>query len=105
MTPNFSKRLSHLFVEDSPRLLAEIRAAIPRGDAETVRNSAHTLKGSVGNFAAEAAFQAAFKLEAMGRNQDLTGAQEAMLELEREIELVVGELVSLTQEIEQCEYS
>ncbi len=99
------KEIAHLFVEDSPRLLAEIRAAIPRGDAETVRNSAHTLKGSVGNFAAEAASQAAFKLEAMGRNQDLTGAQEAMLELEREIELVVGELVSLTQEIEQCEYS
>jgi hypothetical protein len=31
----------------------------------------------------------------------LSSAQEALLDLEREIELVVGELVSLDREIEQ----
>ena len=95
------KEVVDLFISDYPRLLKDIREAIPQGDAETLHGAAHALKGSLGTFAPEAASQAAFKLESMGRNQDFSGAREALMELEREVELVVEELLSLEHEVEQ----
>ncbi|MBI5572497.1 MAG: Hpt domain-containing protein [Desulfomonile tiedjei] len=93
------KEVVGLFIDDCPRLLSEIREAFLDGDAARVEKVAHALKGSVGNFAAEAAVQAAFKLESMGRSRDLTGASEALMQLEREIDWVKEELVTLDQEV------
>ena len=59
--------LVEIFVSDSPSTLKEIRTAIEQRDAELLRISAHSLKGAIGNFAAEKAFQAAMKLESIGR--------------------------------------
>src|SRR4051812_17025255 len=44
------KELAELFLEEYPRLLAEIRAGYEHGDAKQVESSAHGLKGSVANF-------------------------------------------------------
>ncbi len=90
-----------LFIEDYPRLLSQIREAIAQGNAKTLHKAAHALKGSVSIFAAEAASRAAFRLESMGSIGDLSRAREALLDLEGEIDLVVRELVSLAQEVEQ----
>ena len=81
-----------LFTDDCPRLLDEIREAVRLGDAETLARTAHTLKGSVGNFAAEDAFQAALRLEKIGRGNEMTSVREALEELEREIQSVLNEL-------------
>jgi HPt (histidine-containing phosphotransfer) domain-containing protein len=76
------RKLADLFLVDRPRVLGEIRDAIARGDAPRLRIAAHTLKGAVGNLGACAAFEAALKLEMMGRAGDLCSAAGALAALE-----------------------
>jgi PAS domain S-box-containing protein len=71
-----------LFLDDSPKLLAEIREAIARGDSLRLERAAHRLKGSAGSFCAQAVYQVALRLEEMGREKDLHHAVEACTELE-----------------------
>ena len=89
-----------LFLEDYPKLVAEIREAFQMGDSERLAKATHTLKGSVSNFAAEAAVQAALKVENIARSGDLTDATQAIVHLEREIERVSDELGTLGKEIQ-----
>ena len=80
------KNLAQTFCQESADLLSEIRAAITSADAPKLRRAAHTLKGSLGCFGAKLAVEVAMRLETMGRNNDLTGAKEACVVLEKEIE-------------------
>ncbi len=91
----FLRELVEMFIEDYPRLLSEIREAVTRGDSKALESTAHTLKGSVGNFDAKAVFKAALKLENMGRNEDLSHAEEAYAALEKEFERLKPALESL----------
>ncbi len=86
-----------LFEEECPQLLDAIRRAIAEKDSDALQHSAHTLKGSVGNFAARAAFDAAFKLEQMGKERRWEGAEQALADLEREIERLLPALKELAQ--------
>ncbi len=87
--------LIDLFSSDCPRLMSEIHDAIERNDKQALEYVAHTLKGSVGNFSATNAFEAAFRLEKMGREGDTTHAQEAYAVLEREIKRLEPALAAL----------
>jgi len=71
-----------LFLEEYPTLMAEIRAAEESGNAHRLERAAHSLKGSVANFGADCAVQAALELEKIGRSGDLAGAKAALAELE-----------------------
>jgi CheY-like chemotaxis protein/HPt (histidine-containing phosphotransfer) domain-containing protein len=95
------RELAGLFVGDCPRMLSDIQDAVRDGNADALQKAAHALKGSVSNFAAEAAVQVAFRLEMMGRNQDLTDATQALKELEREIGRVREGLSAMAQESEE----
>jgi PAS domain S-box-containing protein len=86
-----------LFLADCPQRLAEIKEAIRRGDAGALRRAAHTLKGSVGNFAAQKAFAASQRLENMGRDGELGSAGEACVTLESELKILSDELRRLTR--------
>jgi PAS domain S-box-containing protein len=81
--------LLDLFLADLPPMLAEIRKAVDSSDADAIRRAAHTLKGSVANFAAPRPVEAARRLEAMGAGRDLKEARPAFLELEQALELFV----------------
>jgi HPt (histidine-containing phosphotransfer) domain-containing protein len=87
--------LAQLFIEDYAELLNQVRTAVENHDSEALTHTAHTFKGSVGNFGAKAAFEAALKLEMMGRNDDLEGAKAAFKDLEKEVERVLPVLASL----------
>jgi HPt (histidine-containing phosphotransfer) domain-containing protein len=91
------EEVAQLFLDTSPHLLAGIRQAVAARDAPALERSAHTLKGSVGNFGAEAAFQAALRLERIGRSRDLSGAEEALQALEGEMERLRPVLARLGQ--------
>jgi len=95
----FLQEIAGLFLEDCPKLLAQIRTAVSGGDARTLENAAHTLKGSVANFGAEAARDAAFRLEALGRSGDMKPAPDAYSVLEQEIQRFTQELGRLSQEL------
>jgi signal transduction histidine kinase/ligand-binding sensor domain-containing protein/DNA-binding response OmpR family regulator len=81
------KELAGLFCETSPPLMAEIRRAIDAQDANALRNAAHTLKGSIANFSARRAADAAAELEAVGAQKTWERAAELWSVLERELAL------------------
>jgi HPt (histidine-containing phosphotransfer) domain-containing protein len=85
-----------LFLDDCPRRLDELRAAVLRGDRAAVEQVAHSIKGSVANFAAATAVTAAQRLEMIGRDGDMTTAGAACSALEQEVNRLSAALVHLT---------
>jgi HPt (histidine-containing phosphotransfer) domain-containing protein len=89
------REIAVLFIEDCPRAFARIQEAIARGDAAKLENAAHELKGSVANFGAREAVEAAFRLEQMGRTNELSEAEGKLRELESALSVVCLELATL----------
>jgi two-component system sensor histidine kinase/response regulator len=79
------RELCEIFLEESPKLLLNLRKAIEEGDASSVMRSAHSLKGEVGYLGAAGASQAAQQLEDMGAVNKLAAAPKTLTLLEREI--------------------
>ena len=79
------KEITDLFLENLPDSIAHIREAITNSDANALDKAAHSLKGSVGNFGTKRAFEAAYKLELMGKESKLAKADAALLRLEKEL--------------------
>ncbi len=78
-----------LFRSNYPSLIGALRNAVSGGDPSAVERAAHTVKGSVSNFGARAVTAAALRLEIMGRERNLAGAQEALSRLEAEVECLL----------------
>jgi PAS domain S-box-containing protein len=79
------RQLIDLFEEESPKLLSKMREAIERQDPEMLQLAAHTMKGMIGNFAADRAVEEALNLENSIKNMNLGEAQDKLLILEKEI--------------------
>jgi CheY-like chemotaxis protein len=62
------------FLEEAPRLLAELNQAVAGGDAAAVRRVAHSLKSNGADFGAVAFAALCKELEGMGRAGELAGA-------------------------------
>jgi two-component system, sensor histidine kinase and response regulator len=77
--------LAATFLDQAPRWMGAIRAALSDRDAGRLAAAAHPLKGSLGTFAAKPAFAAAQRLESLGRAGTLEGGPEALECLEREM--------------------
>jgi two-component system sensor histidine kinase/response regulator len=74
-----------IFLEEYPSLIAGIRSAVEKQDARSLERSAHNLKGSVCNFGARSATQAALELELMGRKGETHSAGPVVEALELEL--------------------
>ena len=79
------EQLIGMYIEDEPRLFAEIEAAVIEGDAEALHNAAHALKGAVSNFYAGRAQASALQLERIGREKRMTDAPDALETLRTEL--------------------
>jgi len=79
------REIAAMFVSGAPGMLHDVVEAVEHGDAPLLHQAAHKLKGSVANFLAAGAVQAALRLERMGASGDLTGAREACQALEVEV--------------------
>jgi two-component system sensor histidine kinase/response regulator len=89
------REIAVLFIEECPRALAGIQEAIAAGDAVKLENTAHALKGSVANFGARDAVEAAFRLEQMGRAHEMGEAEGILPKLESALSAVCAELGTL----------
>ena len=78
--------------------LKDIGDAIANQDAEALDRFAHSLKGSVGMFSEGAVYQAALKLESIGRSGDLLHADEAFKSLENQLQQIEEVLSSRLRE-------
>ena len=82
--------LLHVFADDYPKRLAEVREAITMADGQRLEHAAHGLRGAVALFGAKIADNLAASLETMGGEGRLGSALQVLQELERELERVVG---------------
>lgn len=89
------KEIAVLFLDDYPKSLTELHAAVEAGDAKRLERTAHGLKGSVSNFGARPAVDAAFQLETMGRMQKLAEVEHVLHTLELALGALRSELESL----------
>src|SRR5271166_1829109 len=85
------------FLDQYPKVLSEIRASVSQRDSAMLERSSHKLKGSVSHFGARNAYEAARRLEEMGRNGDLVGAEEATVVLETEIGRLQDDLAEFSR--------
>ena len=86
------KEIVELFLADCPKMLSKVREAVNRNDAKGLEEAAHRLKGSVSNFVAKAAVEAALRLEEMGHARDLKDVADAFA-------ILVGEFGRLQEEL------
>ena len=89
------KEIAVLFLEEYPRVLTELHQAVADGDAGAIARTAHGLKGSVANFGAQAAVDAALQLEQMARTQKFDEVSQALNSLELALAALRGELTAL----------
>ena len=87
--------MTSLFLAECPRLLADVRQSLAANDAAALERAAHALRGSVSNFEASAATQAAARLELLGRTGDLRESTDALHGLEAELERLLPALREL----------
>ena len=77
--------LAFLFLEGLPQQMEAIYHAVDKMQGRDLEHLAHRLKGSVGNFAAKPAFQAALRLEMIARQGNLQEVPQALSALEYEV--------------------
>ena len=78
-------QLIGMYIEDEPRLLADIDAAVAGNDPDALLNASHALKGAVANFCAARAQACAQQLERIGRDKRMADAPAALDTLHREL--------------------
>ncbi len=78
----FINELIDTFLDDAPKLLAEMKSALESGSADSFRRAAHSLKSNAATFGADPLSQLAKELEVLGRENRLaeTGSRLGALE-------------------------
>jgi HPt (histidine-containing phosphotransfer) domain-containing protein len=89
------QEIARMFLDSVPELMGEMRAALGAGDAKALERAAHTLRGCVCHFGAEAVYEGARNLEMIGRADDLKPAPAAFRELESAIDRLCPALAEL----------
>lgn len=81
-----------IFLANIPKQIDAMRDAVEKGDLKSLARLAHSVKGSVLNFSAQAAANAALKLETAARQGNLALTRQSWKELQDSIEQVKSEL-------------
>jgi PAS domain S-box-containing protein len=92
------RELVELFLASCDEQLAALLRAVERNDAQALRLTSHCLKGAVATFGARAAYEAALRLEALGKEGDLSGAADAYAALAEAVGRLKPALARLRRE-------
>jgi CheY-like chemotaxis protein/HPt (histidine-containing phosphotransfer) domain-containing protein len=92
-------KLIDVFLDNTPKVLAEARAAFVANASPQLARAAHTLKGSCSNFGAERMRLACQALEEFANRGVLEGAEELLIAVEKEYSYV---RVALEHERPNC---
>jgi len=82
----FLEDLKVVMMEELFRQLAELRAHVDRGEADTVQRAAHSLKGSAANLSATALYDAVCELEDWTKLRKLEQIRNPLAKVEQELE-------------------
>jgi len=83
---NLLNELALLFLDDLPQQMEAIHRAVNNLQNHDLERLVHRLKGSIGNFAAKPAFEAALRLEKIARQGDSQQFPQAVEALDHEIQ-------------------
>jgi PAS domain S-box-containing protein len=84
--PALLRELTEVFLQDCPRMIEDVRAALQSGDAGKLKRAAHSLKGAAGILGGKATCEAALRLETLARQGDLSQAEPAWQALRQALE-------------------
>jgi HPt (histidine-containing phosphotransfer) domain-containing protein len=93
----FLREIVGIYIEDTPKRIAELKAALAAGDAATFTRAAHTIKGSSANVGAQVLKGLSERLEFMSRKEGLADAAPKIAECEAEFARVTAELRALAK--------
>jgi signal transduction histidine kinase/DNA-binding response OmpR family regulator len=95
--PELAREVAQTFLEQTPLLLAELRQALAQQDATALRRAAHTLRGSLLIFQADAATEAAQELETNATGGDWAALDRLTDRLEQELVRVQAIITKLAE--------
>jgi len=90
--PDVLAEILATFVDDVPRRIEGLRAALAAGDAVALQRAAHSLKGSSGNIGARALYETSRQLDELGKAGDLAAAVPVVEALTAEYAKVEAEI-------------
>jgi PAS domain S-box-containing protein len=88
------RELAAAFADEWPRWHSTLRDGLAAGNAGLVQRIAHTIKGSLGTFAALAAHAAAWELESRAASGKLADGPAVLERLEREVATLLPPLIA-----------
>lgn len=95
----FMVELMNTFLEDAPRMLADMHQALESGDAVLLRRSAHSLKSNSAEFGAMDLSELCRELEALSKNGSIEGAEELVGRIKAEFTDVKAALEAVRDEL------
>jgi CheY-like chemotaxis protein/HPt (histidine-containing phosphotransfer) domain-containing protein len=91
------RELAGIFVDEWPRWHAALRDGLANNDAGLVQRTAHTVKGSLGTFAAATAHAAAWELEKRAGDGSLADGPAALDGLEHQVNALLPPLAAFAK--------
>ncbi|MBI5761029.1 MAG: response regulator [Planctomycetales bacterium] len=88
------RELVEIFLEVSPKWLADLHQGIEQQNVTTIHRTAHSIKGSLGQLGATSAYNIAQRLEIQGTDNHLANSDATLRELEHELDQIRPALVS-----------
>jgi HPt (histidine-containing phosphotransfer) domain-containing protein len=95
MGADYILEVVQVYLEETPKLLSDLRQALEKQDCETFRRSAHSIKSTSNSFGALDLGAEARELEMMGREGKLEGADPKVEALEKHYVVVQERLKEL----------
>jgi HPt (histidine-containing phosphotransfer) domain-containing protein len=85
---SFLRELIQIYLDDSPKQIADIEQSLAQGDVPRLTRAAHSLKGSSANFGAGPLRALCEKIEQLGRSAALAEIPACLPELKAEYDRV-----------------
>ena len=92
---DFINELIDTFLEDAPKMIAEIKSSHAANNAETFRRAAHSMKSNAATFGASQLAALAKELEMLGKENKLHETGDRLTVLEEAYASVRNELTGL----------
>ncbi len=90
--------VTDIFRSELPRQVADIRAAIAARDGQTLKNAAHSCKGTAANLGGVGAATIAKRIEDLAKESDFDTASQAATDLAASLDALVAQLDALLAE-------
>lgn len=91
----FINELIDTFLEDAPKMIAEIKSSYASNDVDSFRRAAHSMKSNAATFGASQLAALAKELEMLGKENKLHETGDRIKALEEAYEDVRSELIGL----------